>query len=258
MTTDRLFLTFTALTDAGRHHAYNAWHQLDHLPENLLLPGVAWGDRWVRSPDLAGLAHVGDAAYASLQYAVAYGFRSPVEESVSEWTALNQRALWWGRRPELGWTDRMPVGFFEPVKAYAAARVLVGAEAVPLRPHRGVHLTLSRLAEPGAAAGVATMAALDRQRIPALLELAGVAGVTTYRFGAGAAAFGGGGAADTVGLVLKVVWCDDDVVATAGRIEDADAAWLGRDSRAGDDEHVLFSGPLASITPWRWDWFDER
>jgi hypothetical protein len=256
VSTDRLFLTFTALADPGYHREYNAWHQLDHLPENLLLPGIAWGDRWVRSPDLADLAHVGDPSYAEVQYAVAYGFRAPAEESVAAWTALNQRALWWGRRPELGWTARMPVGFFEPVKSYAAARVLVAPEAVPLRPHRGVHLTLSRLAEPGAPCGVSAMAAHDRERVPALLGLPGVAGVGTFRFGAGAAAFGGNGDADPQGLVLKVVWCDEDPAETASRIEDTDADWVGRDSAAGDVEHVLFSGPLATISPWQWDWFE--
>jgi hypothetical protein len=255
MSTDRLFLTMTHLTDGSRHAEYNAWHQLDHLPENLLLPGVAWGDRWVRSPDCVAVSHVGDPSYAETQYAVAYGFRAPVATAVAEWTDLNQRASWWGRRPELAWTARRPVGFFHPVKAYAAARVLVGPEAVALRPHRGVLLTISRLAGPGTPRGVATMATLDRDRVPPLLALPGVAGIATYRFADPASGFGTAADADP-GLLVTFVYCDEDPVATAARVEEHDPAWVGRATVAGDDEHVLFSSPLRSIHPWGWDWFD--
>ena len=43
-----VFFSFAALDDPGpdHHRRYNEWHQLDHRPENLALPGVAWGDRW--------------------------------------------------------------------------------------------------------------------------------------------------------------------------------------------------------------------
>ncbi|MET9221427.1 MULTISPECIES: hypothetical protein [unclassified Streptomyces] len=256
MSTDRLFLTFTHLNDATRHAEYNAWHQLDHLPENALLPGVAWGDRWVRTPRCAAAGHVGDDAYAPVQYAVAYGFRAPLESALREWTDLNQRALWWGRRPELPWTERRPVGFFHPVKEYAAPRVLVAAAALPHRPHRGVHLTLSRTAAPAEPAGAARFAALDRELIPEVLAVPGVAGAATYRFAEGAGGFGSPAGSADDGLTVRVLYLDGDVLETSARVEDARPDWIGRDSAPGDAEHVLLSTPMLSIRPWEWDWFD--
>jgi hypothetical protein len=38
---ERVFFSFVELTDPSQHRAYNEWHQLDHRPENLLLPGRA-------------------------------------------------------------------------------------------------------------------------------------------------------------------------------------------------------------------------
>jgi hypothetical protein len=256
MTTDRFFLTFTHLDDVARHAEYNAWHQLDHLPENELLPGVAWGDRWVRTPECAAASHVGDAAFAPVQYAVAYGFRAPVEPAIRDWTELNQRALWWGRRPELAWTERQPVGFFHPVKEYAAPRVLVAAAALPHRPHRGVHLTLSRTASPNEPEGGAFFAALDRERIPAVLDIPGVAGAATYRFADGAGAFGTSVAVSAGDLLVRVLYIDEDVLQTTDRLEAAHPDWVGRDTTVGDVEQVLLSTPMLSIRAWEWNWFD--
>ncbi|MET7399438.1 hypothetical protein ABZS66_38745 [Dactylosporangium sp. NPDC005572] len=258
MSTERLFLTFTHLTDMTRHAEYNAWHQLDHLPENELLPGVAWGDRWVRTPGCAAAGHVGDTAFAPVQYAVAYGFQAPLEPALQAWTDLNQRALWWGRRPELAWTERRPVGFFHPVKEYAAARVLVSPAAIPHRPHRGVHLTLSRTAAPSVPAGAAYFAALDRDLIPAMLAIPGVAGAATYRFAEGAGVFGSPATGGESDLVVRILYLDGDVLETSARIEDEQPDWIGRASAPGDVEHVLLSTPMLSIRPWEWDWFEGR
>ena len=44
------FFSFTEVTDPSAHEAYNAWHQLDHLPEQFTIDGITFGQRWVRSP----------------------------------------------------------------------------------------------------------------------------------------------------------------------------------------------------------------
>ena len=44
------FFSFTEVTDPSAHEAYNAWHQLDHLPEQFTIEGINFGCRWVRSP----------------------------------------------------------------------------------------------------------------------------------------------------------------------------------------------------------------
>ena len=52
----KAFFSFTGINDPAKHRDYNEWHQLDHRPENLALPGVVWGERWVHSPDCAAVA----------------------------------------------------------------------------------------------------------------------------------------------------------------------------------------------------------
>ncbi len=44
------FFSFTEITDPGEHRSYNAWHQLDHMPEQYPLAGVVAGQRWVSTP----------------------------------------------------------------------------------------------------------------------------------------------------------------------------------------------------------------
>ena len=44
------FFSFTEITDPAEHHAYNEWHQLDHLPEQFPLAGIVYGQRWVSTP----------------------------------------------------------------------------------------------------------------------------------------------------------------------------------------------------------------
>jgi hypothetical protein len=255
MPSELMFLTFTSLTEPSRHHEYNEWHQLDHLPENLALPGVAWGDRWVRSPDCAQVSHAPDPAHRGHQYAVMYWFRPPLADSLAEWRALNQRALWWGRRPEIGWTRRAPAGFFEPVTVAAAPRVRVGADAVRFRPHRGIHLSLSRMPAGEDPRAVTAMAEYDRRITPAVLEIPGVAGVGIYRSTAAAAGPGGpsGSAGSDDALLVRLVHLDADPVACTAALMDRAPEWLvGTDDGV---EEVLFSSPMRTIAPGEWDWF---
>lgn len=43
---------------------------------------------------------------------------------------------------------RTLLAFFRPVKGYAAASALVSPGVIPYRPNRGLHLTMTRFAEP--------------------------------------------------------------------------------------------------------------
>ena len=36
------FFSFTEITDPAEHRAYNEWHQLDHMPEQLPIPGIVY------------------------------------------------------------------------------------------------------------------------------------------------------------------------------------------------------------------------
>ena len=63
----RGFFSFSAVTAPGEHRNYNAWHLFDHVPENLGLPGVAHGQRWVCPPEYRRLRLADDAALAALK-----------------------------------------------------------------------------------------------------------------------------------------------------------------------------------------------
>lgn len=53
---DAAFVSLARMTAPQHHQAYNEWHHLDHRPENLLLEGVMWGERWVQTPDCRAAA----------------------------------------------------------------------------------------------------------------------------------------------------------------------------------------------------------
>ena len=57
------FFSFTEITDPAEHHSYNEWHQLDHMPEQYPLDGIAYGQRWVSTPACRA-ARVGERAAA--------------------------------------------------------------------------------------------------------------------------------------------------------------------------------------------------
>ena len=248
-------LAFFSLAHVGNpagHRRYNEWHQLDHRPENLLLPAVAWGERWVRSPDCVqgDPQPLGDFHYLNM-----YWLREPVDESRREWSALAERSFHWGRRADLELCTRPMMGFFVPVRGESARRVRVSADALPMRPNRGVHVEILRLADARSTATMRWLDWYDRERVPELLDSDGVAGVW---------AFADEGSFTTprdlvTGSVdgsmrLHLTYLDGDPVEVAAPLGSVGAAGAPVE---GTPE-VLFAGVLRSITPWEWDWFDEE
>lgn len=222
----RVFFSFPEITDPDRHRDYNLWHQFDHLPQNRALPGVRHGERWVRSPACraaspAAPAAAGDPRGADLEaahYMAMYWFADPVESSIEEWFELGARTGEVGRRPEVAWTRRPFMGFFEPVAGAVADGVRVGAGAVPLLPHAGVVLDVRR--------GVGQAADAE-----AWAGVPGVHGSWTFA-----------GLGDAADLVLTLAWCAIDPV---GVVDAVPAAPTG-----------ILRTPLAAIVPGEWDWFD--
>jgi hypothetical protein len=243
---ERAFFSLSKLPDRSDHRAFNEWHQLDHRPENLVLPGVFWGERWVRSPDLCVLVPTPEEM-GSAQYANMYWFRGPWQDSVAEWTELAENSRHWGRRFDIGVSARCFTGFFRPVKGYAAARVLVSPEALICRPARGIRVTLSRLS--GTAVQQQAIAAwYDRERIPRCLECHGVAGAWTLITDPAIQTLG---IDAPEGVTLRILFLDDDPESVEARLAD-------RTSDHPDEslEEVLFDGYLRTIEPWHWSWFD--
>ena len=86
----RAFFSVMGVTDPSKHRVYNEYHQLDHRPENLALPGVAWGDRWVRSPDCAAASVGSDRDFDDSHYMAMYFLREPLEQNTKAWIELGE------------------------------------------------------------------------------------------------------------------------------------------------------------------------
>ncbi|GAB3125408.1 hypothetical protein [Glaciibacter psychrotolerans] len=255
MLTDLAFFSFVELADAAQHDAYNRWHQLDHRPENLALPGVAWGDRWARAAT-TGLAEPG-GEFAGTDYVAMYWFRSPVAESVAAWDRLGEASFQWGRGPIIPGVERTLLAFFRPVKGYSAPRVLVDPDVLPYRPNRGIHVTLTRYPEAHGAETHRCFGWEDARLIPALVAVPGVAGAWTFSFSHSqqhtTLPFDGSRTEQPGGLRIRLLYLDGDPVETGEairRVENETAAHPDAPQEAGD---VLFSSSMRTIIPWQ-DW----
>lgn len=211
------FFSFTEVTDPGQHRAYNEWHQLDHMPEQFRLPGIAAGHRWVSTPECRAARRVSGELLDPTHYVTMYLVTEPVDETLRAFMELAEEL----RRQDRWFEPRVShlSGPFRVMAAHASPRIRVSAEALPLRPHRGVWVTVDE--DTGSRA--------SGEGPPAELSLPGVAGV--WSFGSGDRSIS--------------VWFLDEPIGGAGPA-------LG--DALGDP--ALFSGPLEAITPWEWGWFD--
>jgi hypothetical protein len=226
------FFSFTEITDPSEHHSYNEWHQLDHMPEQYPLPGMAFGQRWVSTPGCRAARAIDGPLLDGVHYVTLYLMTEPVEETLEAFRALGGRLRQVGRFHEHR-RARLS-GPFDVESIAAAPRVLVSAEAVPYRPNRGAYLVVEEGAvEPG-----------DNT---ALLETDGVAGVWSF-----ASAAERRGAWHPGHRRVTVCFLDEEPMAVAGALGDV----VRR--AGGDDRTVIHAGPVETVTPWRWDWFDEE
>ncbi|ORA82698.1 hypothetical protein BST28_03220 [Mycolicibacter kumamotonensis] len=252
-----VFFSFISLHNAGPddHRRYNEWHQLDHRPENLALPGVAAGERWRRPPDCKEIS-TATAEQESVDYVAMYWFREPVERSVREWEQLGADSVQWGRGPMIPGVRRTLLAFFRPVKGYSAPSSLVSPAAIPYRPNQGLHLTLTRYHDPLGTDTHEQYRLDDQVVIPELLRLPGVAGAWTFtldRHQDNAMGLRSQEASDTAGaLRMRLLYLDDDPLVTTARVRDRTAEIRGSRTLPGLGEIVLDT-PLRAINPWL-DW----
>jgi hypothetical protein len=221
------FFSFTEVTDPAAHHAYNEWHQLDHLPEQYPLPGIVHGQRWVSTPACRDARAVSEPSLDPIHYVTCYLMAEPIGQTLDDFFELGAKLhrvdrFFRARRAHL-------TGPFRVETTSVAGRVLISAAAVPYRPNRGVYVIVE---EPGA-----------DDAMDALLAVPGVAGVWTFTTdGALSSPRWTDGARR-----ITVAWLDDDPVAAAAGVAPLVA------SRAD----VAFAGPFEAITPWQWNWFDQ-
>jgi hypothetical protein len=132
------FFSFTEVTDPSAHEAYNAWHQLDHLPEQFTLDGVHFGRRWVRSPRCASVEAASGPLLERFHYMTMYLLRD--ERVIPDFFALAERL----QSEDRFFAARKALlsGPFEVTGRWAAPRVAVSAGAVPFRPSRGLYVVV--------------------------------------------------------------------------------------------------------------------
>jgi hypothetical protein len=224
------FFSFTEITDPGEHRSYNAWHMLDHLPEQYPIRGIAYGQRWVSTPACTAARAVSRPPLDATHYVTCYLMSDPVEETLAEFFELGQEMARAGRFHQ----HRRAVlsGPYAVVDGVAAPRVRVRPEAVPFRPHHGIYVVVAESELP----------AMTR----ALVAVDGVAGAWTFRSTREPTSESAGEPAVEARSVT-VGWLDGDPVSTAVELSRLVAGLPA----------VRFAGPFETITPWRWDWFDE-
>lgn len=257
MTYPLSFFSFVDLTDPAQHAAYNRWHLFDHRPENLALPGVAWGDRWMR-PDSYRELSESAPDYAEVDYIAMYLFRNPVPEALAAWQRLGEDSFQWGRGPIFSGVTRRMTSFFVPVKGYAAPSALVNADILPFRPNRGVHVTLTRYENHHDLSTHDLFTWQDRTLIPALLDLDGVAGAWTFSFERhqqhSTLEFAPAADDRAGSLRMRMVYLDGDPLEVTPAIRETERAVATEASRAAaGSEQLLFSSPLRTIIPFQ-DW----
>ena len=231
------FFSFPEVLDPARHRDYNAWHQLDHLPENRALRGVLHGERWVRTPACrAATARLGlpdDPTLGAAQYVAMYWFAETcdgrVEPHVDEWRALGESTRRAGRRPEIPWTVRRLTDFFRPETGAVAPAALVSAGALPFRPHRGGVIAVARVRDPDVPA-------------PALALAPGVAGAWTF------AGTRRRQEPPHGWLRITLHYCESDPLEVG--------AAMGAPAAPGTEP--LLRTPLLPVVPWQWDWFESE
>jgi hypothetical protein len=242
------FFSFTEVTDPSEHHAYNEWHQLDHLPEQLPLPGVAHGERWVSSPACRATREA-VPPLDRVHYVTCYLMTDPVEQTLRDFRDLGARLHAAGRFHHHRASHLS--GPFLVAGEWAAPRVRISAAAVPWRPHRGVLVVVDEVPDGTDPAAVdAHLAWLDQEHVPTALAVPGVAGV--WSFGPGPGLARQRTVPDGVGadLRVRVYWLDGEPDTTA-------AAVLGAAPPAASAPvRCVYAGALETIAPGEWGWFD--
>lgn len=244
-TAPRVFISFPRVTHPRHHRDYNAWHQLDHQPENLALPGVLHGARWVRSPDCRAVG-TADGLLRDVDYLAMYWFAEPAEESIRRWRQLGETTRWQGRRPDLRWTERPLTGFFTPLRGYVATRARISVDALPFRPHTGVYAYVTAYEEPLPVEVDEQWEWYDRVAAPTMVHVPGVVGGWTF--------FGQPSTGQLIHIALY--YLDGDPIEVAAAVASRMRECVAEAPTTVVAPRTLLAGPLRTIQPWRWDWFD--
>jgi hypothetical protein len=163
----------------GDDRPYLEWHQLDHMPEQYLLPGLLFGQRWATTPpcQAARAAEVGD--WAKVANVVCYLMGNPVDETIDEFLTLGRTLAEMGR-----FSQSLPSQFLAGLRllhAQAAPRALISDDVVPFRPNTGIYLIVEELDDTaGTQAQDDHLQRIHTEVLPELVSVPGVAGALAF------------------------------------------------------------------------------
>ncbi len=149
------FFSFTEILN-GNHKGYNEWHQLDHMPEQFPIPGIALGQRWVQTPRCHEARLVAEPLLDPIHYVTLYLMTEPLRQTLAEFTHLGRELRNMGR----WFDDRVShlSGPFMRLHGLAAPRVRVSGDCIPARPNRGIFLAMYEVVDPARARPVPGLA----------------------------------------------------------------------------------------------------
>lgn len=215
------FVSFTEV-EPGAHQSYNEWHLFDHLPEQLPLAGIVWGQRWVLTPALRAQC-TAELPLDRTHYVTLYLLAEPIEQTLAEFRALAVALRGLGR-----FHQQRTSHLFGPMAVeswHTADPHHISAEAVPFRPCTGVHVRLAPASVPAPRRAV---------------ELPGVAGTWSFVGDPDQSP------PELVGLRATWSWLDGDPAETAA----AEAA-------VPRPHDLVLDATFETVDPrGPWDWFD--
>jgi hypothetical protein len=132
------FFSLSRRSPDGDDRSYLAWHQLDHMPEQYQLPGLVLGQRWVSTPACRAARAAEVGGWTEVEHVVCYLMGEPVDQTIDDFYTLGRTLAEAGR-----FSHSLPAQYRAGLAleaTWAAPRVLVSAEVVPFRPHRGIYL----------------------------------------------------------------------------------------------------------------------
>ncbi len=236
------FFSLTEHSKTGDDRPYLEWHQLDHMPEQYQLHGLVAGQRWGSTPSCRAARAAESGDWSLVEHMVCYLMGNPVDETVDEFLTLGRHLAELGRFPHA--MPSVYAGALRLLEAHAAPRVLVSAEVVPFRPHRGIYLIVD---EPTDRA--AQEAYLQRRHTELLPELVSVPGV------AGAWSFATTPAIRRPNFTdgnyrMTLCYLDDEPSSVGERLQPL----MARMS-AAEPVRLLLAAPFESLVRWDWDRF---
>jgi hypothetical protein len=238
------FFSFTEILN-GEHRSYNEWHQLDHMPEQFPIPGIAYGQRWVQSPRCRDARLVAEPLLDPIHYMTLYLMTEPLQRTFDEFMHLGGELAAKGR-----WHHHRHShlsGALMRLHSYASPRVRVSGECIPYRPTRGVFVSVQEVVDRD---GLEAFLDWEEGHLHRALDVPGVAGAWTFAKHPLVVA---GRQPLPIDARINVLYLDDDPVEVTARL--AEFGTTDRYPGTSPVRHVLV-GPFETIIPWQWDWFD--